>query len=71
MLEEKDDDRVRCCRHCMDTLLRRQQKLEEKDHVPDIVKLYEVPGQGLSGAVMHLFLSSRIKDAATTFKSVS
>ncbi|KAI1893041.1 hypothetical protein AGOR_G00139800 [Albula goreensis] len=41
MLEEKDDDRVRCCRHCMDTLLRRQQKLEEKDHVPDIVKLYE------------------------------
>ncbi|XP_036390268.1 rabenosyn-5 [Megalops cyprinoides] len=41
MLEEKDDDRVRCCRHCMDTLLKRQQKLEEKDHVPDIVKLYE------------------------------
>ncbi|KAJ8370886.1 hypothetical protein SKAU_G00109140 [Synaphobranchus kaupii] len=41
MLEEKDDDRVRCCRHCMDTLLRRQQKLEEKDHVPNIVKLYE------------------------------
>ncbi|KAM6976402.1 rabenosyn-5 [Aplochiton taeniatus] len=41
MLEEKDDDRVRCCHHCMDTLLKRQQKLEEKDNVPDIVKLYE------------------------------
>ncbi|XP_056158067.1 rabenosyn-5 [Lampris incognitus] len=41
MLEEKDDEKIRCCRHCMDTLLKRQQKLEEKDHVPDIVKLYE------------------------------
>lgn len=42
VLEEKDEDRVRCCRHCMDVLLRHQRKLEEKDHVPDIVKLYEV-----------------------------
>lgn len=42
MLEEKDDERIRCCHHCMDTLLTRQQKLEEKDHVPDVVKLYEV-----------------------------
>lgn len=41
MLEEKDDEKIRCCHHCMDTLLKRQQKLEEKDHVPDIVKLYE------------------------------
>ncbi|KAF7664844.1 hypothetical protein LDENG_00161660 [Lucifuga dentata] len=41
MLEEKDDEKIRCCRHCMDTLLKRQQKLEEKGHVPDIVKLYE------------------------------
>uniref|UniRef100_A0A8C1UY67 Rabenosyn, RAB effector n=1 Tax=Cyprinus carpio TaxID=7962 RepID=A0A8C1UY67_CYPCA len=41
VLEEKDEDRVRCCHHCMDTLLRQQHKLEEKDHVPDIVKLYE------------------------------
>ncbi|XP_054623697.1 rabenosyn-5 [Dunckerocampus dactyliophorus] len=41
MLEEKDDERIRCCHHCMDTLLKRQQKLEEKDFVPDIVKLYE------------------------------
>ncbi|KAM9342144.1 rabenosyn-5 [Pholidichthys leucotaenia] len=41
MLEEKDDEKIRCCYHCMDTLLKRQQKLEEKDHVPDIVKLYE------------------------------
>lgn len=42
VLEERDDDRIRCCRHCMDTLLKRQEKLEEKDHVPDIVKIYEV-----------------------------
>ncbi|XP_020361492.1 rabenosyn-5 [Oncorhynchus kisutch] len=41
MLEEKDDERIRCCLHCMDTLMKRQQKLEEKDHVPDIVKLYQ------------------------------
>lgn len=41
VLEEKDEDRVRCCHHCMDALLRHQRKLEEKDHVPDIVKLYE------------------------------
>uniref|UniRef100_A0A4W5LHD3 Rabenosyn, RAB effector n=1 Tax=Hucho hucho TaxID=62062 RepID=A0A4W5LHD3_9TELE len=41
MLEDKDDERIRCCRHCMDTLMSRQQKLEEKDHMPDIVKLYE------------------------------
>ncbi|KAM9856247.1 rabenosyn-5 isoform 2-T2 [Aulostomus maculatus] len=41
MLEEKDDEKIRCCHHCMDTLLKRQQKLEEKDFVPDIVKLYE------------------------------
>ena len=56
MLEEKDDDRIRCCHHCMDTLLKRQQKLEEKDNVPDIVKLYEVtrtaglpPGEEVAG----------------------
>uniref|UniRef100_A0A3B3BSS5 Rabenosyn, RAB effector n=1 Tax=Oryzias melastigma TaxID=30732 RepID=A0A3B3BSS5_ORYME len=41
MLEEKDDEKIRCCHHCMDTLLKKQQKLDEKDHIPDIVKLYE------------------------------
>ncbi|XP_051964990.1 rabenosyn-5-like [Xyrauchen texanus] len=41
VLEEKDEDHVRCCRHCMDSLLRHQCKLEERDHVPDIVNLYE------------------------------
>lgn len=46
MLEEKDDEKIRCCHHCMDTLLKRQQKLEEKDHTPDIVKLYEVKLKG-------------------------
>lgn len=46
MLEEKDDEKIRCCHHCMDKLLKIQQKLEEKDHVPDIVKLYEVKRAG-------------------------
>uniref|UniRef100_H2M5G8 Rabenosyn, RAB effector n=1 Tax=Oryzias latipes TaxID=8090 RepID=H2M5G8_ORYLA len=41
MLEEKDDEKIRCCHHCMDTLLKKQQKLDEKDNIPDIVKLYE------------------------------
>ncbi|TDH10426.1 hypothetical protein EPR50_G00074670 [Perca flavescens] len=41
ILEEKDDEKIRCCHHCMDTLLKIQQKLEEKDHMPDVVKLYE------------------------------
>ncbi|XP_037539887.1 rabenosyn-5 [Nematolebias whitei] len=41
ILEEKDDEKIRCCHHCMDTLLKRQQKLEEKEHVPVVVKLYE------------------------------
>lgn len=53
MLEEKDDEKIRCCHHCMDTLLKRQQKLEEKDHVPDIVKLYEV--RGTPAALSFLF----------------
>ncbi|XP_032377025.1 rabenosyn-5 [Etheostoma spectabile] len=41
MLEEKDDEKIRCCHHCMDTLLKIQQKLEEKNRMPDVVKLYE------------------------------
>ncbi|KAM8830006.1 rabenosyn-5 isoform 1-T1 [Synchiropus picturatus] len=41
MLEEKDDEKIRCCHHCMDTMLKRQQKLDEKEFVPDVVKLYE------------------------------
>ncbi|KAG2471296.1 rabenosyn-5 [Polypterus senegalus] len=41
VLEEKDDDRIRCCRHCMDTLLKHEQQMEEKDHIPEIVKYYE------------------------------
>lgn len=57
MLEEKDDEKIRCCHHCMDTLLKRQQKLEEKDHVPDIVKLYEVKGSSaVSASSFFLFL---------------
>lgn len=42
MLEEKDDEKIRCCHHCMDTLVKRQQKLGEKEHTPAVVKLYEV-----------------------------
>ncbi|XP_037131195.1 rabenosyn-5 [Syngnathus acus] len=41
MLDDKDDEKIRCCCHCMETLLKRQHKLDEKDFVPDIVKLYE------------------------------
>lgn len=54
MLEEKDDEKIRCCHHCMDKLLKRQQKLEEKDHVPDIVKLYEVKRVGIPQKGSHI-----------------
>lgn len=42
VLDEKDDDRIRCCTHCKDTLLKKEQQIDEKEHTPDIVKLYEV-----------------------------
>lgn len=64
MLEEKDDEKIRCCHHCMDKLLKIQQKLEEKDHVPDIVKLYEVKRAGIQVfrilPVIHFHLSSEV-----------
>ncbi|XP_010123703.1 PREDICTED: rabenosyn-5 [Chlamydotis macqueenii] len=41
VLDEKDDDRIRCCRHCKDTLLKKEQQIDEKEHTPEIVKLYE------------------------------
>ncbi|XP_075839568.1 rabenosyn-5 isoform X2 [Microtus pennsylvanicus] len=41
VLDEKDDDRIRCCIHCKDKLLKREQQMDEKEHTPDIVKLYE------------------------------
>ncbi|KAM6413982.1 rabenosyn-5 [Rhynochetos jubatus] len=41
VLEEKDDDRIRCCRHCKDTLLKREQQIDEREYTPEIVKLYE------------------------------
>lgn len=56
MLEEKDDEKIRCCHHCMDTLLKRQQKLDEKDHVPDVVKLYEVKGTPAVSAAFYYYL---------------
>ncbi|XP_060036639.1 rabenosyn-5 [Erinaceus europaeus] len=40
-LDEKDDAHIRCCAHCRDTLLKREQQLDEREHTPDIVKLYE------------------------------
>lgn len=59
MLEEKDDEKIRCCHHCMDKLLKRQQKLEEKDHVPDIVKLYEVKRAGTLQKVCYILPVTR------------
>uniref|UniRef100_A0A8D0B0I2 Rabenosyn, RAB effector n=1 Tax=Salvator merianae TaxID=96440 RepID=A0A8D0B0I2_SALMN len=41
VLDEKDDDRIRCCRHCKDTLLKREEQIDEKEYTPAIVKLYE------------------------------
>ncbi|NXX86982.1 RBNS5 protein, partial [Urocolius indicus] len=41
VLDEKDDDRIRCCRHCKDTLLKKEQQIDEKEYTPEIVKLYE------------------------------
>ncbi|XP_075794868.1 rabenosyn-5 isoform X2 [Pelodiscus sinensis] len=41
VLDDKDDDRIRCCRHCKDTLLKREQQIDEREYTPDIVKLYE------------------------------
>ncbi|XP_010212403.1 PREDICTED: rabenosyn-5 [Tinamus guttatus] len=41
VLDEKDDDRIRCCQHCKDTLLKREEQIDEKEHTPEIVKLYE------------------------------
>lgn len=41
VLDEKDDDRIRCCTHCKDTLLKREQQIDEKERTPDIVRLYE------------------------------
>lgn len=41
VLDEKDDDHIRCCAHCKGTLLKREQQLDEREHSPDIVKLYE------------------------------
>ncbi|XP_061474442.1 rabenosyn-5 [Rhineura floridana] len=41
VLDDKDDDRLRCCRHCKDTLLKREQQIDEREYTPDIVKLYE------------------------------
>ncbi|NWX24088.1 RBNS5 protein, partial [Aegotheles bennettii] len=41
VLDEKDDERIRCCQHCKDTLVKREQQIDEKEHTPEIVKLYE------------------------------
>lgn len=42
VLDEKDDERIRCCQHCKDTLLKKEQQIDEKEYTPEIVKLYEV-----------------------------
>ncbi|XP_051910615.1 rabenosyn-5 [Hippocampus zosterae] len=39
--DDKDDDKIRCCGHCAETLLKRERKMDEQDFVPDVVKLYQ------------------------------
>ncbi|EHA98693.1 Rabenosyn-5 [Heterocephalus glaber] len=41
VLDEKENERIRCCRHCKDTLLRREQQMDEREHTPAITRLYE------------------------------
>ncbi|KAM4021574.1 rabenosyn-5 [Anomaloglossus baeobatrachus] len=41
VLEEKNDDKIRCCQHCKDTLLKREMQMDEKEHTPEIVKVYQ------------------------------
>ncbi|XP_069353758.1 rabenosyn-5 [Eulemur rufifrons] len=41
VLEDKDQDGVRCCTHCKDTLLKKEQQIDERQHTPDVVRLYE------------------------------
>lgn len=41
VLDEKDDDKIRCCQHCKDTLIKREMQMDEKDHTPEIVKVYQ------------------------------
>ncbi|XP_069499526.1 rabenosyn-5 [Ambystoma mexicanum] len=41
ILDEKDDDRIRCCGHCQSTLLKREQQIDEREFTPDIVKFYQ------------------------------
>ncbi|CAI9623868.1 unnamed protein product [Staurois parvus] len=41
VLEEKDDDKIRCCQHCKDTLLKREMQMDEKEHTPEIVRHYQ------------------------------
>ncbi|XP_053545327.1 rabenosyn-5 [Bombina bombina] len=41
VLDEKDDDKIRCCLHCKETLLKREMQMDEKQHTPEIVKLYQ------------------------------
>ncbi|XP_072276606.1 rabenosyn-5 [Pyxicephalus adspersus] len=41
ILEEKDDDKIRCCMHCRDTLYKREMQMDEKEYTPEIVRLYE------------------------------
>ncbi|XP_032827434.2 rabenosyn-5 [Petromyzon marinus] len=41
LLEDKDDERVRCCRHCREALVRHEHQMDEQHHQPAIVALYE------------------------------
>lgn len=59
VLDEKDDDRIRCCTHCKDKLLKREQQMDEKEHTPDIVKLYEVTDTCQTDSAVCLLVDSR------------
>ncbi|KAM5279660.1 rabenosyn-5 [Ctenodactylus gundi] len=41
VLDEKDEEHIRCCVHCQATLLRREQQMDERQRAPVITRLYE------------------------------
>lgn len=41
VLDEKDDDWICCCIYCKDMLFKREQQIDEKEYIFDIVKFYE------------------------------
>nr|XP_012604014.1 rabenosyn-5 [Microcebus murinus] len=48
LLEDREEDGlIRTCRHCKDTLLRHQERLDERDRTPEVASLYQfLPSAG-------------------------